>query len=71
MKAHFDKRIWVRVFDPFDPIQVSRAIVEALKKNPCNLHDMEAIQQEIQTFIIGKKLFLVLDDMWTENQQYC
>ena len=44
VKAHFDERIWVCFSDPFDPIRVSKAIVEALKKNPCNLHDLEATQ---------------------------
>ncbi|KAJ9692792.1 hypothetical protein PVL29_011739 [Vitis rotundifolia] len=66
-KAHFDERIWVCVSDPFDPIRVCRAIVETLQKKPCNLHDLEAVQQEIQTCIAGKKFLLVLDDMWTED----
>ncbi|KAJ9692798.1 hypothetical protein PVL29_011745 [Vitis rotundifolia] len=69
VKAHFDGRIWVYVFDPFDPIRVCRAIVEALQKKPCNLYDLEAVQQEIQTCIFGKKFLLVLDDVWTEDYQ--
>ncbi|KAJ9692775.1 hypothetical protein PVL29_011726 [Vitis rotundifolia] len=68
VKAHFDERIWVCVSDPFDPIRVCRAIVEALQKESCNLHDLEALQQKIQTCIAGK-FFLVLDDVWTENHQ--
>ncbi|KAJ9692755.1 hypothetical protein PVL29_011711 [Vitis rotundifolia] len=67
VKAHFDERIWVCVSDPFDPIRVCRAIVEALQKKPCNLHDLEAVQQEIQTCIAEKKFLLVLDDVWTED----
>ncbi|WJZ94950.1 hypothetical protein VitviT2T_013756 [Vitis vinifera] len=69
VKAHFDERIWVCVSDPFDPIRVCRAIVEALQKESCNLHDLEALQQKIQTCIAGKKFLLVLDDVWTENHQ--
>ncbi|KAJ9692780.1 hypothetical protein PVL29_011731 [Vitis rotundifolia] len=69
VKAHFDGRIWVCVSDPFEPIRVCRAIVEALQKKPCNLHDLEAVQQEIQTCIAGKKFLLVLDDVWTEDNQ--
>ena len=67
VETHFDKRIWVCVSDPFDPIRVCRAIVEALQKESCNLHDLEALQQKIQTCIGGKKFLLVLDDVWTEN----
>ncbi|XP_034696074.1 putative disease resistance protein RGA3 [Vitis riparia] len=69
VKAHFDERIWVCVSDPFDPFRVCRAIVEALQKEPCHLHDLEALQQKIQTCIGGKKFLLVLDDVWTENHQ--
>ncbi|KAJ9692782.1 hypothetical protein PVL29_011733 [Vitis rotundifolia] len=69
VKVHFDERIWVCVSDSFDPIRVCRAIVEALQKKPCNLHDLEAVQQEIQTCIAGKKFLLVLDDVWTEDNQ--
>ncbi|RVW23456.1 putative disease resistance protein RGA4 [Vitis vinifera] len=69
VETHFDKRIWVCVSDPFDPIRVCRAIVEALQKESCNLHDLEALQQKIQTCIGGKKFLLVLDDVWTENHQ--
>ncbi|KAL6335425.1 hypothetical protein AAG906_029668 [Vitis piasezkii] len=67
VKAHFDERIWVCVSDPFEPIRVCRSIVEALQKKPCNLHDLEAVQQEIQTCIAGKKFLLVLDDVCTED----
>ncbi|RVW64723.1 putative disease resistance protein RGA4 [Vitis vinifera] len=67
VKAHFDERIWVCVSDPFEPIRVCRAIVEALQKKPCNLHDLEAVQQEIQTCIAGQKFLLVLDDVCTED----
>ncbi|RVW92086.1 putative disease resistance protein RGA4 [Vitis vinifera] len=69
VKAHFDERIWVCVSDPFDPFRVCRAIVEALQKEPCHLHDLEALQQKIQTCIGGKKFLLVLDDVWTEDNQ--
>ena len=67
VKAHFNERIWVCVSDPFDPIRICRAIVETLQKKPCNLHDLEAVKQEIQTCIAGQKFLLVLDDMWTED----
>ncbi|KAL6335473.1 hypothetical protein AAG906_029716 [Vitis piasezkii] len=69
VETHFDKRIWVYVSDPFDPIRVCRAIVEALPKECRYLHDLEALQQKIRTCIGGKKFLLVLDDVWTENHQ--
>ncbi|KAJ9692914.1 hypothetical protein PVL29_011836 [Vitis rotundifolia] len=69
VKAHFDKRIWVCVSDPFVPIRILRAILEALQGQSSDLHDLEALQQKIQESIDGKKFLLVLDDVWTEDYQ--
>ncbi|KAL6335495.1 hypothetical protein AAG906_029738 [Vitis piasezkii] len=69
VEFHFHKRIWVCVSDPFDPFRVFRAIVEALHEKPCKLHDLQAVQEEIKTRIAGKKFLLVLDDVWTEDNQ--
>ncbi|RVW70997.1 putative disease resistance protein RGA4 [Vitis vinifera] len=69
VKVHFDERIWVCVSDPFDPIRVCRAIVETLQKKPCDLHELDAVQEEIKTRIAEKKFLLVLDDVWTEDNQ--
>ncbi|RVW83195.1 putative disease resistance protein RGA1 [Vitis vinifera] len=32
VKSYFHERMWVCVFDPFDPMRISRAILEALQK---------------------------------------
>ena len=46
VKAHFDKRIWVCVSDPFVLIRILRAILEALQGQSSDLHDPEALQQK-------------------------
>ena len=46
VKAHFDKRIWVCVSDPFVPKRILRAILEALQGQSSDLHDPEALQQK-------------------------
>ena len=69
MKDHFDERIWICVSDPFDPIRISRDILEILQGESPNLHNLEALQQKIQMCIAGKKFLIVLDDVWTENHQ--
>ncbi|KAJ9692917.1 hypothetical protein PVL29_011839 [Vitis rotundifolia] len=69
VKAHFDKRIWICVSDPFVPIRILRAILEALQGQSSDLHDPEALQQKIQESIDGKKFLLVLDDVWFEDYQ--
>ncbi|RVW83197.1 putative disease resistance protein RGA3 [Vitis vinifera] len=69
VKAYFHERMWVCVSDPFDPVTISRAILEALQKESCGFHELEDVQQKICTLIADKKFLLVLDDVWTENYE--
>ncbi|RVW23887.1 putative disease resistance protein RGA3 [Vitis vinifera] len=54
VKAHFDKRIWVCVSDPFVPKRILRAILEALQGQSSDLHDPEALQQKFKNLLMGK-----------------
>ncbi|CBI36426.3 unnamed protein product, partial [Vitis vinifera] len=67
--TYFHERMWVCVSDPFDPMRISRDILEALQKDSCGFHNLEAVQQKIRTLIADKKFLLVLDDVWTENYE--
>ncbi|KAJ9692796.1 hypothetical protein PVL29_011743 [Vitis rotundifolia] len=67
--AYFHERMWVCVSDPFDPMRISRDILEALQKDSYGFHNLEATQQKIRTLIADKKFLLVLDDVWTENYE--
>ncbi|KAL6346906.1 hypothetical protein AAG906_003023 [Vitis piasezkii] len=69
VKTHFDERIWVCVSDPFEPARIFRDIVEIIQKASPNLYNLEALQQKVQTCVSGKKFLLVLDDVWTEDNQ--
>ncbi|XP_010654852.1 disease resistance protein RGA2 isoform X2 [Vitis vinifera] len=69
VKSYFHERMWVCVSDPFDPMRISRAILEALQKKSSGFHDLEAVQQKICTLIADEKFLLVLDDVWTENYE--
>ncbi|KAL6334723.1 hypothetical protein AAG906_021382 [Vitis piasezkii] len=69
VKTHFDERIWVCVSDPFEPARIFRDIVEIIQKASPNLHNLEALQQKVQTCVSGKTFLLVLDDVWTEDNQ--
>ncbi|KAF4349353.1 hypothetical protein F8388_010987 [Cannabis sativa] len=68
VKAHFDKRIWVCVSDPFDQKRVAKAIVDGLGGNAQNYDELESLVQCISNSIKGIKFLLVLDDVWTEEK---
>ncbi|KAF3450671.1 hypothetical protein FNV43_RR06760 [Rhamnella rubrinervis] len=69
VKAHFDKRIWVCVSDPFDEAKIVKTIIEQLTGQEPKLVDLEALLQRLIESISDKKFFLVLDDVWTYDYQ--
>ncbi|PRQ20613.1 putative P-loop containing nucleoside triphosphate hydrolase, leucine-rich repeat domain, L [Rosa chinensis] len=66
--AHFDQKVWVCVSDPFDEIKIAKAIIESLVGTPNSSNELEILLQCIKTHIENKKLLLVLDDVWTEDE---
>ena len=68
VKSHFDIRMWVCVSEPFDISRVARAIIQEIKPTPLdNNIRLETLVKNIENLIQGKKFFLVLDDVWTEE----
>ncbi|GLU11255.1 hypothetical protein SLE2022_280130 [Rubroshorea leprosula] len=75
VKQHFTSRIWVYVSDIFYESKVATAIIVALE----GLDKVAALQMEslplnallerICKSIEGKKYLLILDDVWTENDE--
>ncbi|XP_061952681.1 putative disease resistance protein RGA4 [Populus nigra] len=65
--AHFEKKIWVCVSEPFDEVRIAKAILEQLEGRPTNLVELQSLLQGVSESIKGKRLLLVLDDVWTEN----
>ncbi|XP_022743788.1 putative disease resistance protein RGA3 [Durio zibethinus] len=71
IRTHFDKKIWVCVSDPFDLSQIARAILEGLDLTVSlqNTTPLQTLLSKISENIKEKKLFLVLDDVWTDRGQ--
>ncbi|XP_047981172.1 putative disease resistance protein RGA3 [Salvia hispanica] len=65
----FDLRIWVCVSHPFDVVGVARNIVESVGRDiiPRDTNQLE-ILDKVRDCISGRKFFLVLDDVWTEDE---
>ncbi|XP_062104503.1 putative disease resistance protein RGA3 [Humulus lupulus] len=70
VNAHFNLKIWVCVSDPFDEITIASQICVALKVEDVNkLVALDPLLNQIKKKIVGNKFFLVLDDVWTEDDR--
>ncbi|KAK9278968.1 hypothetical protein L1049_028550 [Liquidambar formosana] len=67
VKAHFDRRIWVCVSDPFDEIGIAKKIAKELGGSDPSSLDWEDLPQRINESVAGKKFLLVLDDVWPHD----
>ncbi|XVF30983.1 hypothetical protein REPUB_Repub16aG0106200 [Reevesia pubescens] len=74
IQTHFNNRVWVSVSEPFDQIQIARAILGGLDHDSTILQKpdqlpLEILLCEIREKIERKKFLFVLDDVWTDRAQ--
>ncbi|KAL5570310.1 hypothetical protein UlMin_026885 [Ulmus minor] len=70
--SHFNKRIWVYATDPFDVVVVAKEIALALEVRGANEMAnwrLQTLLGRIDEAIDGKKFFLVVDDVWTDDHR--
>ncbi|XP_027341801.1 putative disease resistance RPP13-like protein 1 isoform X2 [Abrus precatorius] len=63
----FDLKAWVYVSHDFDVVFVTKAILKALHSLLEEEKDLNLLQLQLKQRLMGKKFFLVLDDVWNEN----
>ncbi|KAK2639514.1 hypothetical protein Ddye_027309 [Dipteronia dyeriana] len=63
----FNPKAWLCVSDDFDVMRISTAILESITRNPCNLKDLDAVQNQLKEKLSGRKFLIVLDDVWSED----
>ncbi|KAK9200413.1 hypothetical protein WN944_015610 [Citrus x changshan-huyou] len=63
----FDIKAWVCVSEDFDVLSISRAILESITYSSCDLKALNEVQVQLKKAVDGKKIFLVLDDVWNED----
>ncbi|PRQ20786.1 putative P-loop containing nucleoside triphosphate hydrolase, leucine-rich repeat domain, L [Rosa chinensis] len=75
VQAHFDIKAWVCVSDPFDVIKIAFAIFRQLGGTRVTTDELQTILDDIQNLVKKKedgkekKILLVLDDVWTEDDR--
>ncbi|KAJ4794786.1 Disease resistance protein RGA2 [Rhynchospora pubera] len=70
IRQKFDKFGWVWVSDNFNVQSLTREVVESITRKSCCLANFSALQENISEEIRGKKIFLVLDDVWNESRSH-
>ncbi|RWR74935.1 putative disease resistance protein RGA3 [Cinnamomum micranthum f. kanehirae] len=66
--AHFEKRIWVCVSDPFDVKSIAIKVIESMGgRITSNNPDLDTLQHSLREAIDKKRFLLVLDDVWDES----
>ncbi|KAH0642833.1 hypothetical protein KY289_033807 [Solanum tuberosum] len=67
---HFHSKIWICVSEDFDEKRLLKAIIESIEGRPLlGEMDLAPLQKKLQELLNGKRYFLVLDDVWNEDQQ--
>ncbi|KAG8369935.1 hypothetical protein BUALT_Bualt14G0065000 [Buddleja alternifolia] len=61
------KTMWICVSDPFDGIKVAQTILDQLHVSYSTSSQFQTLLDIIEESTLGKKFFLVLDDVWTEK----
>ncbi|KAJ9687476.1 hypothetical protein PVL29_016099 [Vitis rotundifolia] len=67
VKEHFDLTAWICVSEEFDPIRVTKTILEAINSSASSTADLNLLQVQLKESINMKKFLLVLDDVWNED----
>ncbi|XP_029116204.1 putative disease resistance protein RGA4 isoform X2 [Elaeis guineensis] len=68
VKECFDLTGWVCVSDDFNVIKLTKDIIESITQQSCDLTLLSTLQNTLEANVKGKKVLLVLDDVWNEQR---
>ncbi|KAG4203912.1 hypothetical protein ERO13_A04G014766v2, partial [Gossypium hirsutum] len=67
IKESFDHKSWVCVSDDFDAVNITKTILRSLDADSRDENDLNLLQVKLKDKLSGKRLLLVLDDIWNES----
>ncbi|XP_039129552.1 putative disease resistance RPP13-like protein 1 [Dioscorea cayenensis subsp. rotundata] len=66
---YFDVKGWVYVSVNFNVVRLTKLIIETLSgQQSCDFFELNELQSVLSESVAGKKVLLVLDDVWNEEQ---
>ncbi|TYJ41503.1 hypothetical protein E1A91_A03G026200v1 [Gossypium mustelinum] len=69
VKSHFELRIWVCVTEDFDIKQLMIKIIKSATGMNCKDMNKEELHKVLQDCLNGKRFFMVLDDVWNDDNK--
>ncbi|CAL4981442.1 unnamed protein product [Urochloa decumbens] len=60
-------RVWVYVSQAFDLKKIGNSIISQVSNGDTNITEKQMINKRLQELLAGKKILVVLDDMWRDN----
>ncbi|XP_057743734.1 putative disease resistance RPP13-like protein 1 isoform X2 [Arachis stenosperma] len=68
VKQKFDVKAWVcDGQEEFDVLKATKTVMEKVTSSSCDSTELNTIQESLKEVLAGKKLLVVLDDMWSNN----
>ncbi|KAJ1693571.1 hypothetical protein LUZ63_010269 [Rhynchospora breviuscula] len=67
LKVFYDMIGWVYVSDDFNIERITRDIIESFTREAYDLKNISILMEDLATIIRGRRVFLVLDDVWNEE----
>ncbi|XP_057976741.1 putative disease resistance protein RGA3 [Malania oleifera] len=65
---HFDLKVWVCVSEDFDVKRLIQESIESASGNACEALCLDPLQRRLRHILNGKRYLLVLDDVWSDDQ---
>ncbi|XP_078158079.1 putative disease resistance protein RGA4 [Carex rostrata] len=70
IRQRFDKFGWICVSEDFNVERLTKESLESITRNVCGITNLGALQEELLRVISGKRVLLVLDDVWNEKKSF-
>ncbi|MED6127643.1 hypothetical protein PIB30_089933 [Stylosanthes scabra] len=67
MGLGFDLKAWICVSENFDVVEITKNIIKGINSGDCSLDGFDLLQQDLKKRMSGKKFFIVLDDVWSND----
>ncbi|OWM69215.1 putative disease resistance RPP13-like protein 1 [Punica granatum] len=64
VQGYFDLKVWVCASTDLNIYTVTKTILEAVTKLPCDIEDLNLLQLRLKEEVTGKRVLLLLDDVW-------